>query len=369
MDNNLLFYRSISDILRLFVVPEVEGRVDNGSVKVEELPLELRAFRAIQRQLPDGSIQPIVQINNEINLILEVRVKQAVQAGEPVTLDKIHPEECFIVPPIYDEQPAAYFFCQTFLLDYLILFDCRANQLGRSQEEIEELKKATLNYPILKYAENQEFINVVKPKEKLETLISSNWVPAPGYCRHAMLYLHEHQTIDERSFLEVVNQAYSDDFWQERIAFWQKTNFFKHRLQYIERAINAHLKKDYICSIYVLVPQFEGIVKDYLRLCGNNPPNGYIDCVRKLRSIVLSRKVVCFSRDILDSIFDYLEDGSFWKNTSTISDSTSSINRHGVVHGVFTGFESEAISMKYLMLLDALSFVILHDRMLTDASW
>ena len=118
MDNNLLFYRSISDILRLFVVPEVEGRVDNGSVKVEELPLELRAFRAIQRQLPDGSIQPIVEINNEINLILEVRVKQAVQAGEPVTLDKINPEECFIVPPIYDEQPAAYFFCQTFLLQY-----------------------------------------------------------------------------------------------------------------------------------------------------------------------------------------------------------------------------------------------------------
>ncbi|MEG4288119.1 hypothetical protein Q5692_03640 [Microcoleus sp. C2C3] len=82
---------------------------------MEELPLELRAFRAIQRQLPDGSIEPIVEINNEINLILEVRVKQAVQAGEPVTFDKIHPEECFIVPPIYDEQPAAYFLCQTFL--------------------------------------------------------------------------------------------------------------------------------------------------------------------------------------------------------------------------------------------------------------
>ena len=70
--------------------------MDNGSVKVEELPLELRAFRAIQRQLPDGSIEPIVEINNEINLILEVRVKQAVQAGEPVTLDKIHPEECLL---------------------------------------------------------------------------------------------------------------------------------------------------------------------------------------------------------------------------------------------------------------------------------
>lgn len=369
MDNNLLFYRSISDILRLFVVPEVESRVNNGSVKVEELPLELRAFRAIQRQLPDGSIQPIVEINNEINLTLQVRTRQAVQAGEPVTLDKIYPEECFIVPPIYDGKPAAYFFCETFLLDYFMLFDCRANRLGLSEEEIEELKKATLNYPVLKYAENQKFIDVFKPNEKLQTLTSSNWVPAPGYYRHATLYIHEHQTIDDNSFLKVVNHAYSSDFWQKKITFWQETKFFEHRIQYIERAVKAHLEKDYICSIYVLVPQFEGIVKDYLRFCGRNPPNGYVDCVRKLRAIVLSRKVVCFSKVILDSIFDYLEDGSFWKNTSGIPDPTSSINRHGVVHGVFTSFEGEVLSIKYLMLLDALSFVILHDRMLVDASW
>ncbi|AFY73661.1 hypothetical protein Syn7502_01601 [Synechococcus sp. PCC 7502] len=366
MDNNLLFYRSISDILRLFVVREVEGRVNKGSVKVEELPLELRA---IQRQLSDGSIQPIVEINNEINLTLQVKFNQAVQAGEALTLNKIDPEECLIVPPLYDGQPAAYFLCQTFLLDYYMFFDCRANQLGLSEEEIEELKKATLNYPILKYAENKEFIDIVNPHEKLQVLINSNWIPAPGYYRHAALYIHQNQNIDDHSFLEIVNQAYSDDFWRKRIAFWQETRFFEHRIQYIERAIKAHLEKDYICSIYVLAPQFEGIVKDYLRLCGKNPPNGYLDCVKQLRNVVLSRKVVCFSRTILDSIFDYLEDGSFWKKSWEIPDSTSSINRHGVVHGAFTGFESEVISIKYLILLDALSFVILHDRMLADASW
>ncbi|KGF71356.1 hypothetical protein DO97_00875 [Neosynechococcus sphagnicola sy1] len=252
MDNNLLFYRTISDILRLFVVPEVEGRVNNGSVKVEELPLELRAFRAIKRQLPDGSIQPIVEINNDINLTLQVKVNQAVQAGEAVTLDKIYPEECFIVPPLYDGQPAAYFLCQTFLLDYFIFFDCRANQLGLSEEEIEELKKATLNYPILKYVEDKEFIDVVNPHEKLQVFINSNWLPAPGYYRHAALYIHQNKTIDYHSFLEVVNQAYSDDFWRKRIAFWQKTRFFEHRIQYIERAIKAHLEKDYI-AFFTLV--------------------------------------------------------------------------------------------------------------------
>lgn len=368
MDSNLLYYRAISQILRLFVLPEVESRIGN-SLNKEELPLELRDFRVIQRKLPDGSIQSIVEINDEIRLTLQIKAKQAVQADEPFNIDKFDAEECFIVPPIYDEKPAAYVLCQTFLLDYLMFFDFTYNQSGLSEEKVEELNKFNFDYSILKYIEDQKFIDVVKPNDKLQTLIKSNWVPAPGYYRRATLYIHEHQTIDDRSFLKVINQAYNNDFWEKKIAFWRETNFFGHRINYIIRAIKAHLEHDYICSIYVLVPQFEGIVKDYLRVCNENPPNGYVDCIRKLKTLVLARKVICFSRDILDSIFDYLEDGSFWKNTSTIADPKSLINRHGVVHGVFTDFESEVISIKYLMLLDALSFVILHDRMLTDASW
>jgi hypothetical protein len=43
------------------------------------------------------------------------------------------------------------------------------------------------------------------------------------------------------------------------------------------------------------------------------------------------------------------------------------VNRYGIAHGIFTGFECESISLKYLILLDSLSFVLLHDRMLVGS--
>ena len=58
-----------------------------------------------------------------------------------------------------------------------------------------------------------------------------------------------------------------------------------------------------------------------------------------------------FPRSVLDTIFDYLESGSFWKDTRTVKDPKSIVNRHGIAHGVFTGFECEEISLKYLILL------------------
>lgn len=81
----------------------------------------------------------------------------------------------------------------------------------------------------------------------------------------------------------------------------------------------------------------------------------------------MSRKILMFPRKVFETIFDYLATGSFWKRTDTVSDPATTINRHGIAHGVFTGFECEEISLKYLILLDSLSFVLLHDKMLTKS--
>ena len=73
-----------------------------------------------------------------------------------------------------------------------------------------------------------------------------------------------------------------------------------------------------------------------------------------------------FPSEVLEIIFDYLSNGSFWKKTDTISNPLTTINRHGIAHGIYTGFESEEISLKYLILLDLLSFILLHDKMLQN---
>jgi hypothetical protein len=228
------------------------------------------------------------------------------------------------------------------------------------------LEESKSRYPILEFINAKNFRETVKPTEKLKLLSDNNWPPAPGYYPQVLLELYRKpEIINEPAFLEIVSKSYSTDYWDNRFVFWQETNFFPDRLQYLKRAITAHFDKDYIASIYVLVPQFEGIIKDYLTKTGNTPKEGFIDCVKDLRALILSRKILMFPKNIMETIFDYLRDGSFWKDTSTVPDPQSIINRHGIAHGFFTGFECEEISLKYLILLDALFFILLHDKMLT----
>lgn len=230
----------------------------------------------------------------------------------------------------------------------------------------DELTTAQIKYPIVEFVKTHNMWKIVNPIDKLKILSNKNWSPAPGYYPKTFIYMHENPNqIDDESFFEVVAKSFDRDYWNTRLEFWQETNFFPKRLQYIRKAIDAHFQKDFICSIYILVPQFEGIIKDYLKEFGIVRVGDFIGCVRKLKDLVKSRKVLLFPREIFKTIFQYLENGSFWRHTTTIQDPTAQVNRHGILHGVFTKFECESISLKYLILLDLLSFVLLHDRMLT----
>jgi hypothetical protein len=51
---------------------------------------------------------------------------------------------------------------------------------------------------------------------------------------------------------------------------------------------------------------------------------------------------------------------------SVQKDPAQQVTRHGVAHGLFMGLEGRDIALKYLILLDALAYVILHDKLLTE---
>ena len=361
----MIEFRTIAHLLEIFILPEIEKRIKEGKVKESTLPLELYQFRAIQKVLPDGTVLPIVELNQEINLTVEIKLKRSVSPDEQLTLNDIYPEECFIRPPIHDGKNSAYFLCQFFLFDYFLFFDCHPNFVGISEEELAKIKH---HYPISDFIQISRFEKTVKPIEKLKMLSYNNWIPAPGYYPRVLLELHKDPTLINRStFLDIVSNTYGITYWNKRFAFWEKANFFPDRLSYLKRALGAHFKKDYIASIYIIVPQFEGIIRDYLVKCGKNPKGDFIDYVKILRELVFSRKVLMFHRKILEVIFHYLEQGSFWKYSGKIHDPRSIINRHGILHGNFTGFESETISLKFLILLDSLSFILLHDKILTKS--
>ena len=53
---------------------------------------------------------------------------------------------------------------------------------------------------------------------------------------------------------------------------------------------------------------------------------------------------------------------TFGVQTSEITKPSEAVNRHGILHGDFSIFENEGLSLKYLALFDALAFLMLHDR-------
>lgn len=362
-ENNMIKFRTIGQLLNLYVLPEIEKRIAEGNIEESELPLNVFQFRAIQKKISEDKAQPIVEINEEVNIIAEIKAKREINAGESINLGDIYPDQCYILPPVYEGKPAAYFLCQSTFFDYFLTFDCRPN----FPDITKDFQKMKNIYPILDLINNKKFYDNIKPIEKIELISKNNWPPAPGYYPNVLLELHKDSTIiDSPGFLEIVSNAYGMSYWESRFTFWEETNFFPERLPYIKRAVNAHFTKDYIASICVLVPQFEGIIRDYLTECEQNIGGGFKDRLETLENLVYSRKVLMFPKQVFDTGFEYLKTGSFWDKSYRIKNPSTTINRHGIAHGIFTGFESEEVSLKYLILLDLLSYIILHDKMLTQ---
>ena len=286
-----------------------------------------------------------IEINKEVNLRIQVKVKRSVSAGESLTVKDIYPEKCFICPPVDNGEPMAYFLCQSLFFDYFIFFDFEQKLTNITEEALNEIK---ISYPILTFINNKNFNKTVRPLEKIKILSDKNWPPAPGYYPRVLSELHKDPTIiNSPNFLEIVSNAYGTSYWNKRFTFWQETNYFPDRLPYLKRALDAHFSKDYLVKR------------------GETPVGGFKEYVKNLKNLILSRKILMFPRKMFETIFDYLETGSFWDSSNTVSNPATTINRHGIVHGVFTEFECEEISLKYLILLDSLSFVLLHDKMLT----
>ncbi|MFC1962352.1 hypothetical protein ACFLWN_04880 [Chloroflexota bacterium] len=357
--NPLFFNRTISQVLKMFILPEIEKRISSGAVGADALPIEIYQFRASQNKDADGHITPIAEINEEVKLIAEIKHKNKKSPGEAITIQDIYPEQCFLNPPEYNGQPAGYFYWRATFLDSIFIFDLSYN----APDEFTDVSPSKTPFPILQIVNAKNFVDVVKPLDKFRILSSNNWPPAPGYCPQIMNELHKNpELIADKSFVEIVSSIYNHDYWINKMDFWVETDLFPERMPYIQSAIKAHYEDDFIASIYVIVPQFEGIITDYIDKNLVKAPDKFSSKIDCLRDICLSRNVILYPKKVLEEILGYIANGSFWKYSGSVKELKEEINRHGIVHGAFKGFECKEISLKYLILFDAMSYVLLNDR-------
>jgi hypothetical protein len=362
LESTLELYRSLSALLQKYVLPAVEERAVRGAIKRPDLPLELFTFRVVSAPAHHNTASSVVQLNGEVALNVKVRAKKTIAAGDMLTSDDVHTEECWLEPIEVDGTP-----CESVLWQRLFLnsFLYLSRPHGAAAAEDAKGQGNRGLFPLEELLSTAKFCETTKPGEKLKTLMQHNWPPAPGYFPSIFLHLHtEPEAVSDERFVSLVSEAYSRAYWDKQLEFWRAIQLLSARDKYVEVALDRHFAGDYVSSIYVIVPQFEGLLKAYLEECGNHPASKFPDCVRQLKGVLLSRKVLLFPKQVSEHVFKYLESGHFWSRSDSIADPSDSVNRHGIVHGVFTGFECEPISLKYLILLDSLAFILLHDKVL-----
>ncbi len=354
--------RTIAHLLELFVIPEVRARIASGVLNEAALPVHVRLFQVVQGVRAGSEAVNTIQINEEVEVVVKAKPTRSVQAGEPLTLSDIDPDDCHIQRPEFEGRPASYFLCQGFLFDYHLIFDC----MPGIPDGLADLDDTSVSYPIREFVTAKRYSEAVDPVQWIRQIAAANWPPSPGYVPGAVDAVYADPSVLTRSeFTEKVRACFNQTYWDDRLDFWDEASFFESRIRYIKRAVRAHFEGDHAVSIYMLVPQFEGIIKDYLTSNQIAAPSGFKEMVNALRDLVLSRQLLLFDPDTLEAIFDYLKTGSFWQNSGQV-DSSEMVNRHGIAHGAFVDFESQDLSLKYLILLDALAFVLLHDKMLAN---
>jgi hypothetical protein len=176
-------------------------------------------------------------------------------------------------------------------------------------------------YPIAEIAKAESALQLMRPIEIYKQLCDANWPSGPGYYPSVLLPVYsDPASLGQVTFAEAVATAYGQNYHEEKLDFWRETKFFGERLVYVKKAVDEYLEGDYISSIYVLVPQFEGIIRDYLSAAAGTYRYRIESCIKDLKNLVVSRTVLMFPRQVLDIIFSFVEDGSFLTETGKIND-------------------------------------------------
>lgn len=317
----------------------------------------------VQFRFLQGDGQNLIEINDDVKIIGTLKVKRAVNASELLTLADVNPDECFLEPPTVNGKPASFFLCRSSFLNFITMFDFTPGipaELGDPDDAPRPMR-----YPLANMVRADQMLDAMRPIEKYKALADASWPPGPGHYPDVLWRMHqEPDSLPKSDFADVVAASHSEAYWKRQAAFWTETNFFGERMPYVSKAIDEYLAGDYVASIYVLVPHFEGIVRDYLTAAGVPLRYRFESCVADLKTLVLSRKTLMFPRQVLDQIFTFIDTGTFLSETGGINDPGKEVTRHGIAHGVFKNFENRDIALKYLILLDSLAYVLLHDKLL-----
>ncbi len=355
ISGELFTFRPLSQMIPLLVVPSIDEKIANGVISATTLPVEIKRMQILWP--PSGA--PVVQLNDEVQInVVGIPARTDIKLGDPIYASDLVPGSERLVPPMINGSHVAYLLFFSSFMDLRVYFDFTPNAPDPSPEA-----PMMPRYELQELAARRDFIQHNPPETLLARLKQLGWPPSPTYYPSLAQIMAQPGGDTPEIIASTIVALHGAEYWGKRIVLWKELRIFSTRTPYICKAIEEYLEGDYVSAIYVAVPQFEGIINDYVRSSGGYVAGGFRSTVSEFERLIESRKVLLFPHFVLNLVLDFIDSGSFWNNTTTIADPKQEVNRHGIAHGVFTEFETQELALKFLILIDCVAFVLLQDQL------
>lgn len=239
----------------------------------------------------------------------------------------------------------------------------RTAQISMSQAILESQKFIVEAVKkISDFAEFQKKLRQIRDEEKT-ALIETGWIICPSlmsipYPNLRKAVVNYNQGDNGKSISNLMKNHYgSQNNWEyltEVVAKWESHKLFtKQRMRIIKDALWAHKNKKYTLSIPSLLPIIEGVATDYCKRKKTPiPENKTIEKAKKTAEL-LGLQGEQYMAEILLSFIE----NQLYVHTKKLRKSKNKklLNRHGVLHGYYSGYPDATRSLKCFLVLDVLS--------------
>ncbi len=236
--------------------------------------------------------------------------------------------------------------------------------IGKAANQLDDFKKV-LNNLVPDISKIADFtINLKKfQEEEKEVLIESGWFICPSlyplpydYFRRAVI---KYNAGHKSSITNLMKFLYGNNNWnylEKTVNSWSSYKFFnKQRMKIIKDALSAHKNGKYTLSIPALLPIIEGISGDFC----------------KTQEILLSRsattqkaretlaKIKSNGEEYLSELVLFFIENQLYVHTDLLKSSKNKkyLNRHGILHGSYSGYADCARSLRCFLLLDVFTLL------------
>ncbi|OXS54889.1 hypothetical protein B0G93_13143 [Bacillus sp. V-88] len=134
---------------------------------------------------------------------------------------------------------------------------------------------------------------------------------------------------------------------------WEGKEWLKKRRGILKSTINAHLKKEYVLSVPVILAQFEGIVRDVV-------PHNHQE--KKLSNFDIRKYLMKLHDEKggidLSSVFDKYLKENIHSGFTTGEPLNSDLSRNAILHGEDTEYGNEVNSLKLICIFDYVQIIL-----------